>query len=503
MRDHGCETYIGVREMLASHYQVCRDEPLATGEVVSEEGRFYPYEQSAEHVQSTFDETVLQVIWNERRLKTELYTCSGRRVRILSPGIWNVEAGPDFKDAVIEIDGVEKRGHVEIHTSVRDWYRHGHDREPLYQDVVLHAVYHRPEGTNICPELPPLLVLEDMMDSTLEDLRGILQRADVYAGRIAPGFCAARWAITDDGAVRNILQAAGLARFRDKAQRFSGSIRRLGAGQAFYEGMFDALGYKSNRESFQQLAREVPLRELQQLRTARDRSAALFGTAGFLPDPSIPQDLNENQLRQARALWHAWWLQGRSYAGITWNRGGVRPANMPEKRLAAGFQVLERMDCDPTMWIKDFTTSQTAPKEFLRNLEEVFSVRSNGDGHLPPVVKGIDTGEVLLGKERVRDLLANVILPWIKAWAGAHNRTELEQMTEECFMLLPCLQGNRVLKEAKHRLFVPPGRASAVVRGAAEQQGMLDIYRRFCCRLNHACYACSLFYRTFAEEKKL
>ena len=37
-----------------------------------------------------------------------------------SPGIWNKEEGPDFKGAVLEIDGQSMRGDVEIHFYASD-----------------------------------------------------------------------------------------------------------------------------------------------------------------------------------------------------------------------------------------------------------------------------------------------------------------------------------------------------------------------------------------------
>ena len=94
-----------------------------------------------ERPECPFSERFLQVIWNERRLSLELHLEDGRELKILSPGTWNVSAGPDFKSAVLLIDGHLATGDVEIHRFSSDWARHGHGSDSMYDNVVLHAVW--------------------------------------------------------------------------------------------------------------------------------------------------------------------------------------------------------------------------------------------------------------------------------------------------------------------------------------------------------------------------
>lgn len=72
----------------------------------------------------------MQYIWEYRLWNpSSMTTNDGRRVRIIDPGLRNTDAGPDFFNAKIEIDGYVWAGNVEIHYRASDWKRHGHDRD--------------------------------------------------------------------------------------------------------------------------------------------------------------------------------------------------------------------------------------------------------------------------------------------------------------------------------------------------------------------------------------
>src|ERR1700736_7033351 len=52
---------------------------------------------------------------------------AGDKIEVVQFGTWNREAGPDFRDAAIRIDGDEPiRGCVELDLADRSWETHGH-----------------------------------------------------------------------------------------------------------------------------------------------------------------------------------------------------------------------------------------------------------------------------------------------------------------------------------------------------------------------------------------
>src|SRR5437762_2807138 len=92
-------------------------------------------------------ERLLQSIWHHQRLVREkLQTLDGKNLRVLHPGFWNREAGPDFRGAVLQFGSEPPRsGDIEIDLISSGWHSHGHDRNPNFANVILHVVWNGEE----------------------------------------------------------------------------------------------------------------------------------------------------------------------------------------------------------------------------------------------------------------------------------------------------------------------------------------------------------------------
>ena len=86
-------------------------------------------------------EQLLHYCWKHKIFPLrELKTTDGRSFEVLNPGLHNTDAGPDFLDAKVKIDGIVWVGNVEIHVRASDWHRHRHDGNPAYENIILHVV---------------------------------------------------------------------------------------------------------------------------------------------------------------------------------------------------------------------------------------------------------------------------------------------------------------------------------------------------------------------------
>ena len=98
-------------------------------------------------------EKALARLWQKRAARQrEFRTDAGRRVRVLYAGRPGTAAGPDFRDALLEVEGLGLvQGDVELHLRQQDWYAHGHADDPNYSGVVLHAALDADTGSNPRP----------------------------------------------------------------------------------------------------------------------------------------------------------------------------------------------------------------------------------------------------------------------------------------------------------------------------------------------------------------
>ena len=114
-------------------------------------------------------EAFLHFLWQYQNFTDfQLKTTDGQSVKVLKIGFLNSNAGPDFLDARLLINDIEWVGHVEIHLKASDWFVHGHQQNPAYQNVILHAVWEadkpilHPDGSAI-----PTLLLQPITNLNL------------------------------------------------------------------------------------------------------------------------------------------------------------------------------------------------------------------------------------------------------------------------------------------------------------------------------------------------
>lgn len=94
-----------------------------------------------------------------------------KTIKIIDRGKSNpYKPGPDFLDACIEFEGLRWFGHVEMHINASDWYKHHHDLDPLYNNVILHVVTNNDRKVIIGLEPVKTLVVAEQLRNHLMGL---------------------------------------------------------------------------------------------------------------------------------------------------------------------------------------------------------------------------------------------------------------------------------------------------------------------------------------------
>jgi hypothetical protein len=93
-----------------------------------------------------FTEDFLHHIWKFKLYDfRDLQTTDGEALEVISAGMHNHNAGPDFSDVRIRIGDTLWAGNAEIHINSGDWHIHNHTHDEAYGNVVLHVVYRHNE----------------------------------------------------------------------------------------------------------------------------------------------------------------------------------------------------------------------------------------------------------------------------------------------------------------------------------------------------------------------
>ena len=303
----------------------------------------------------------VQAIWYDRDLRPDrLVTRHGEPVRVIHPGAWNLEAGPDFKGAVLEVGvpGRRMKGDVEVHLSPSDWSMHGHGTDPAYRNVIAHVTWGcGPEPATLPPGAVSIWLgrfLTARPGFTPEDVDLSAYPFARLPATDRPCHVALRG---DPDLAGEVLSAAGDHRLRMKARRLASVLaaRPLERCQVFYEEALAALGYKRNARGFRRVAELVPYDRL--TAEPENAAAALLGAGMF----------------------------------VDWNRAGLRPNNTPEVRLRAAAEIFTR----------------TA-------IADLAEARSFGPRDLREMVR-LMTLDRLMGRGRAAAVLANVVVPFALA----------------------------------------------------------------------------------------
>jgi hypothetical protein len=414
-------------------------------------------------------ELELQAHWFAGDFGRDFRTTAGDAVRIIQFGVWNREAGPDFAEAAISLnDGETLRGCIEIDPANRDWENHAHAQNPAYESVVLHVFTHAGSG-----EFFTRTASHRNVPQVLLDLGKMDQAALGFLPEARPGRCLAPLREFSEDKAKEILLGAAQFRLQRKAAALARLTECHGPDEALYQSLAATLGYKSNKLPFTLLAQRLPLR----LMRKSPADALLFGVSGFLPSGAL-SDFDQPTRAYLRGLWEEWWPRRGAFerpaiASDLWKMSGQRPANHPQRRVAALAQMIRQWpriralseDCEPK-----------AIREFFDGIRDPY-----WDSHWTVTSKAASRRMALVGESRITDMLSNVFFPLAiardeKRWIGFQN--------------LRAPLANQRVEVAAQRLFGDSPRGPAFLKSAALQQGLLQIYEDFCLRDASDCMHC-------------
>ena len=226
-------------------------------------------------------EELLHYVWKHKIFPlNELTTTTGQRLEIIDTGLSNRDAGPDFFNAKIKLDGVVWVGNIEIHTHSSDWFKHGHHQNPVYDNVILHvathvdAEVHRSNGESI-PQM--LLNCPEHIRENFKELTDTDKYPPCY--RIIPSLSKLT--------IHSWMSALQMERFEQKNAHLIERLRFCNNHweDAFFITLARNFGFSINADAFEEWAKYIPLRAIDKHRDNLFQvEAFFFGQAGILGD---------------------------------------------------------------------------------------------------------------------------------------------------------------------------------------------------------------------------
>jgi len=467
-------------------------------------------------------ERIVRCIWFDQTLATDqLRTDNGLKLRILSPGWWNLEAGPDFRNAAIRIGpGPVLKGDVEVHLRSSLWTTHGHHTDPAYNGVILHASLWndapaRPTRTAAGATVPNV-TLEPYLRTPLTQLLDQVDPAEYpEASDASTGRC---HDLLDRGAVtlewlQEFLDHAGDQRMADKARRLA-AREGTDDDQLLYEAIAEALGYKRNKAPALELARRLPLTLLRtQIAQRPDDTprpiaieALLFGTAGLLPplrtDAAYDAAAHDHG-QTLKKLWNTLGadLHNSALPRSQWSFDGTRPPNFPTRRVAALAALLAtHLDPGPIdaarqaighadipLTPRECTRRRAAILEIFTSLHHPFwDTRTHFAG------KPLARPTRLIGTDRAHTIAINAIFPILLYSARRQGDRPLEERLHRLYATYPKLPSTSITRFMAQRLFGRHEKEMKMLRSARRQQGLHQLYTDFCDSDQATCARCPL-----------
>lgn len=347
----------------------------------------------------TLTERVVQKIWLRQDFETAaMRTESGMPLRVIDPGRWNLQGGPDFKEARLEIAGQPVVGDVEVHFNVADWWAHAHAENANFDRVALHVVLSTNERGGPPAETsrggaPEVLHLLPLLNRDLEAYAAddaLLELEQIDELEWVARFLERPW----NERLRMVREQAA-RRWELKAAFAAKRLDNDGWAEACHQSCLEVLGYARNRATMSRLALRYPLSEW----AKRVRRGSCSPTEEFYES-----------------------------ADGEWRLAGLRPANHPRKRIAQYCEMVrrhgdwpERLRRELAAWPEGDGAASTPSFRKAHALRERFDgLRRNilGEG---------------IGEKRAHTLMIDAFLPlaeaaglmdaeacWRHWWPGDH-----------------------------------------------------------------------------------
>ena len=431
-------------------------------------------------------EQLLHYCWKHKLFPLEgLQTTDGQSVEVIDPGLHNLNAGPDFFNAKVKIDGTLWVGNVEIHDKSSDWFAHGHEKDPHYNNTILHVAGLIDCNVRTQSGITPPQVQLSVPDQVRRNYDDLI-KTDTYPPCYKIISSLSRLTVHS---WMSALEAERLERktkdIRWRAEHCDGSWE-----SAYFVTMARNYGFGINSEPMEQWAFAMPLTVVAHHRDDLFQIEALFmGQAGLLNPESIPErhrdaaiadDYFQKMRREYQFLAHKYSLSPIDHR--LWRFLRLRPQNFPHIRISQLANLYYQNKTD---------LSRLAEAETLDAAKEMLAtqVTPYWQTHYAFGCESAKN-EKHLSASSVNLLLINTVVPMLFAY-GRHRQDD--KLCDRAFDFLESLRAedNTIVRTWRE--------VGLTVDNAGDSQALIQLKKVYCDRRD--CLRCRIGYEYLKSRK--
>ena len=372
-------------------------------------------------------------------------------------------------EARILVEGIECAGAVEIHVKSSQWYEHGHQEDPAYQQVMLHVVWKENKkaldyhGRHI----PTVEICDKLLPSVLLRHRRLFSNA-------APIPCHNLLSKKQQELLHAMISHALKPRLQSKCQQVLDllSLEENHWDVTLYKVLGRNFGFKINTEGFEHLVKLVPLTLVKKLWSKPLQLEALyFGQAGYLQE-DIKDPYYQLLKREFAYLRHVFPKLSVPMERSRWKFLRLRPANFPTVRIAQFSQLMHK---------QGYRFGTVREIHSWGEIQSLLAVDCSPYWqHHYQFARKRRQQRSRLGKDSIINLVINSLIPIKMAYQLMLGRDGLEY-AQNFLRLLPA-ENNRIIRYWKDKGFK--------VNSAYHSQGLLALYDGYCQRKK--CMQCQI-----------
>lgn len=397
-------------------------------------------------------EQYLHLIWKMKRMPFhKMKLTNGSSFEVVDPGTYNRnESGPDFLNARIKIDGILWVGPVEIHVRSSDWFKHRHQTDEAYNNVILHVVFIDDSEITQAKRKIECLELRSFID---------FDHYAIFKDRLVEDSipCRKNLPSIDPVFIRSMIDRSVVSKLESKYAEIC-QMQLTEDQDVLFRLLARAFGAKVNELPFDELAIRLTQKSFKIMSRSQKKRVVCLVSGLYTPETELElytHCLDHQVIRNN---------DFGTMAAHSWKYKGLRPASFPDVRVGQFAEVIAKMDFNLFLNPIDAKTM----KELI-----YFQFKE--------VNNAITEIRLKISKGFIDQLIVNCFVPFV-FWKG--KKSSLQGVCDNAFELLD-------ITDSESNYVISLWKDLGIRAGSAhDSQGLLELYNRCC--VKKKCLTCTV-----------